>query len=74
MANTILFIVPGHWGVQEGMYVLVLKSMYFSGSAGLSLAIIRRIRRLFLIGLGLLLLHLEKEKPGNGPILTDAAD
>lgn len=74
VANTILFIVPGHWGVQEGMYVLVLKTMYFSGSAGLSLAIIRRIRRLFLLGLGLLLLHLEKEKPGNGLVLPEAAD
>ncbi len=74
VANTILFIVPGHWGVQEGMYVLVLKSMYFSGSAGLSLAIIRRIRRLFLMGFGLLLLHLEKEKPGNAEVLPEAAD
>lgn len=60
IANTILFIVPGHWGVQEGMYVLVLKTMYFSGSVGLSLAVIRRIRRIFLLGFGLLLLHLEK--------------
>ncbi len=60
VANTILFIVPGHWGVQEGMYVLVMKTMYFSGPVGLSLAIIRRIRRLFLLGFGLLLLHLEK--------------
>jgi len=60
VANTILFIVPGHWGVQEGMYVLVLKTMYLSGSVGLSLAIIRRIRRIFLLGFGLLLLHMEK--------------
>jgi hypothetical protein len=62
IANTILFIVPGHWGVQEGMYVLVLKTMYFSGSVGLSLAVIRRIRRIFLLAFGLLLLHLEKGK------------
>jgi uncharacterized membrane protein YbhN (UPF0104 family) len=60
IANTILFIVPGHWGVQEGMYVLVLKTMYFSGSVGLSLAVIRRIRRIFLLGFGLLLFHMEK--------------
>lgn len=63
IANTILFIVPGHWGVQEGMYVLVLKTMYFSGSMGLSLAVIRRIRRIFLLGVGLILLHLEKGAP-----------
>ncbi len=63
IANTILFVVPGHWGVQEGMYVLVLKTMYFSGSMGLSLAIIRRIRRIFLLGVGLILLHLEKGAP-----------
>ena len=34
IANTILFIVPGHWGVQEGMYVLVLKTMYFQRLGG----------------------------------------
>jgi hypothetical protein len=73
MANTILFVVPGHWGVQEGMYVLVLKTMYFSGTVGLSLAIIRRIRRLFLLGFGLLLLHLEKGAPGHDPVLPGAA-
>lgn len=38
-----------------------MKTMYFSGSVGLSLAVIRRIRRIFLLGFGLLLLHLEKE-------------
>ena len=62
IANTILFIVPGHWGVQEGMYALVFKTMYFSASVGLSLAIIRRIRRIFLLGLGLMLFNLKKEK------------
>ncbi len=73
-ANTILFIVPGHWGVQEGMYVLVLKTMYFSGSVGLSLAVIRRIRRIFLLGLGLLLLHLEKGAQEKGLIRQEATD
>jgi len=73
MANTVLFIVPGHWGVQEGMYVLVLKTMYFSGSAGLSLAVIRRIRRVFLLGFGLWLLHLEKGVPDHGPVAPGAA-
>jgi uncharacterized protein (TIRG00374 family) len=68
IANTILFIVPGHWGVQEGMYVLVLKTMYFSGPVGLSLAVIRRIRRFFLLGLGLILLYLEKGRREKGPI------
>lgn len=68
IANTILFIVPGHWGVQEGMYVLVLKTMYFSGSVGLSLAIIRRIRRIFLLGIGLLLFNLKKEKQEKSPV------
>ena len=63
VANTVLFIVPGHWGVQEGTSVLVMKAMSFSGSAGLSLAVIRRIRRLFLIGFGLLLLHLDEGIP-----------
>jgi len=64
IANTILFVVPGHWGVQEGMYVLVMKSMYFSGPVGLSLAVIRRIRRIFLLGFGLILLHFEKSLKG----------
>ena len=74
LANTILFIMPGHWGVQEGMYVLVLKTMYFSGPVGLSLAVIRRIRRIFLLGFGLLLFHLEKGTREKGPIPQDTTD
>ncbi|HLP47938.1 MAG TPA: lysylphosphatidylglycerol synthase domain-containing protein [Candidatus Kapabacteria bacterium] len=68
IGNTILFIVPGHWGVQEGMYVLVLKIMSFSPSVGLSLGIIRRIRRIFLLGLGLILFNLDKGTQRKGSI------
>lgn len=61
IANTIFFVIPGEWGVQEGMHVLALKSLHFSASVGLSLGIIRRVRRLLFLGIGLLLFNLEKQ-------------
>jgi uncharacterized membrane protein YbhN (UPF0104 family) len=65
IANTIFFVVPGEWGVQEGMHVLALKSLHFSASVGLSLGVIRRVRRLLFLGIGLVLYNLEKQiRPG----------
>ncbi len=61
VANTMFFVIPGHWGVQEGMSVLVLTTLGISGPVGLSLAIIRRIRRIVFLGFGLLVYHLEKD-------------
>jgi len=59
-ANTAFFLFPGQWGVQESVHVLVLQSMGFPAAVGLSLGLIRRIRKLMFVGLALVLLELKK--------------
>ncbi len=61
--NTAFFALPGQWGVSEGLSVVVLQSLGYPAAAGLSLAVIRRIRKLMTAGLGLLLFSAEKRKP-----------
>ncbi|MHB8834188.1 MAG: lysylphosphatidylglycerol synthase transmembrane domain-containing protein [Candidatus Methylomirabilia bacterium] len=59
-ANTVFFLFPGQWGVTESVHVLVLQSMGFPPPVGLSLGLIRRIRKLMFVGVGLVLLELKK--------------
>lgn len=59
--NTIFFIVPGHWGFSEGIHIIVLESLGFEGAVGLSLIIIKRIRKILFSGLGLILLLTTKD-------------
>lgn len=59
-ANTAFFLFPGQWGVTESVHVLVLQSMGFPPAVGLSLGLIRRIRKLMFVGVGLVLLELKK--------------
>jgi len=67
MINSAFFLVPGQWGVAEGAQALILKTLGYTAAAGLSLGIIRRIRRLFLTGAGLLIFALYK-KEKNEPL------
>ncbi len=68
ISNTIFFIVPGEWGVQEGVHVLALKILKEGASVGLSLGVIRRIRRLFFMSIGMFLFYLDKQsRPGRRP-------
>jgi 1L-myo-inositol 1-phosphate cytidylyltransferase len=60
--NTAFFFVPGHFGVMESGHVLILQSLGFSAALGLSLGVIRRIRKLTTAGIGLLLFALRKDK------------
>lgn len=62
VGNTVFFVLPGQWGVMEGVYIMVLRSMGFPAAIGLSLSIIRRIRTLIFAGLGLALFALEKRR------------
>ena len=62
VGNTVFFVLPGQWGVMEGVYIVVLRSMGFPAAIGLSLSIIRRIRTIFFAGIGLLLFALEKKR------------
>jgi uncharacterized membrane protein YbhN (UPF0104 family) len=67
VGNTVFFVLPGQWGVMEGVYIVVLRSMGFPAAIGLSLSIIRRIRTIFFAGLGLALFALEKKNSTSGP-------
>ena len=60
--NTAFFFVPGHFGVTESAHVLILQSLGFSAALGLSLGVIRRIRKLATIAVGLVLFALGREK------------
>lgn len=62
LIDTAFFFVPGHFGVMESAHVLILRSLGFSAALGLSLGLIRRIRRLATAGIGLLLFTLRKDK------------
>jgi len=53
--NTAFFVVPGQFGVMESAHVLVLQSLGFGAALGLSLGIIRRIRKLITTAVGLAL-------------------
>jgi len=55
LINTAFFIVPGQFGVMETAHVLVLRSLGFSAALGLSLGVIRRIRKMATAAVGLAL-------------------
>lgn len=62
VANSIFFILPGQWGVMESVHILVLQSLGYPAAIGLSLSVIRRIRSLLFVGLGLILFASGKQK------------
>lgn len=66
--NTAFFLVPGQFGVMESAHVLVLRSLGFSAALGLSLGIIRRVRKLITTAAGLALYagHRSSSRPGAG--------
>ncbi len=51
--NTAFFVVPGQFGVMESAHVLVLQSLGFPAALGLSLGVIRRIRKMATAAVGL---------------------
>jgi len=63
VGNTVFFLLPGQWGVMESVHILVVQSLGYPPAVGLSLSIIRRIRRLVLVGVALVLFALRRD-PG----------
>jgi hypothetical protein len=49
----VFFFVPGQLGAAEGVYVLLADALKFGSAAGLTLALIRRVRALLIATLGL---------------------
>lgn len=62
VGNSIFFILPGQWGVMESVHILVLQSLGYPAAIGLSLSVIRRIRSLLFVGVGLILFASGKRK------------
>jgi 1L-myo-inositol 1-phosphate cytidylyltransferase len=61
--NTAFFIVPGQFGVMETASILMLRSLGFAAAIGLSLGVIRRIRKLATSAIGLALYAGHKTPP-----------
>ncbi len=62
VVNGVFFIVPGQWGVAEGAQVMLVQLLGFPAAIGLSLGVIRRLRRLLFAGVGLMMYYFyEKE-------------
>jgi uncharacterized protein (TIRG00374 family) len=64
--NSAFFLVPGQWGVMEGVFMFVIQSLGYPAAVGLSLSVIKRIRKLLFTGLGLLLFASLKRKSVEG--------
>ncbi len=60
--NGAFAIIPGQWGVSEYAQVLTAQVLGYTTAIGLSMAVIRRIRRLFLTGVGLIIYLLFNEE------------
>lgn len=59
----VTFFIPASIGAQEGGIVLILAQFGFENSVGLTFALIRRIREIAWVGLGLLLWAFVQDKP-----------
>lgn len=61
IANTLFFILPGQWGITESASMLVLRSLGHPAAIGLSLSVIRRIRKLAFVCLALVFFMSDKK-------------
>lgn len=61
VVNGMFGFIPGQWGVSEEAQVLLVELLGFAKAIGLSLGIIRRIRRLFITAVGLLFFALMRD-------------
>jgi uncharacterized membrane protein YbhN (UPF0104 family) len=66
--NTVFFLMPGQWGVAEGSHLFILRCMGCPPLAGLSMGIIKRIRKLLFAAVGMLLYSWYRARKGNAPV------
>jgi len=62
--NTAFFILPGQWGVTESASMLLLQAMGRPAAIGLSLGVIRRIRKLVFVALAFGLYFVDNKGKG----------
>jgi uncharacterized membrane protein YbhN (UPF0104 family) len=60
--NTAFFVLPGQLGVMESAHMMILKTLGYPPEIGLSLSMIRRIRRLAFVGLAMILFFVKRRK------------
>jgi uncharacterized protein (TIRG00374 family) len=60
--NTAFFVLPGQLGVMESAHIMILKTFGYPPEIGLSLSMIRRIRRLAFVGLAMILFFVKQKK------------
>ena len=63
VGNTVFFLLPGQWGVAESVHVVVVQSLGYPPAIGLSLAVLRRLRRLLFVALALALYAASGRQP-----------
>jgi uncharacterized protein (TIRG00374 family) len=63
------FFIPGSLGTQEGGYLFLLMGYGYDEATGITFALIRRLREIFWIVIGLLILAMFKEK---APLLVSS--
>jgi hypothetical protein len=59
----VTFFIPSSIGAQEGGIVLIFQQFGFANPLSLTFAIIRRIREILWVGVGLLLWSLMEDRP-----------
>ncbi len=63
--NTVFFLMPGQWGVAEGSHLFILQCMGCPPLVGLSMGIIKRIRKLAFAAIGMLMYFWYRKKMGD---------
>lgn len=61
--SVVFFFVPGQVGAQEGVYALLARAIGETAAAGLTLALVRRIRALIVGGIGVAALATMRARP-----------
>jgi glycosyltransferase 2 family protein len=75
VVKAVAFFIPGSLGVQDGGNVLLLAVFGYPSSFGLTFSLVRRMRELLWISMGLLVLVRHygwRSRPGRGPGQSDA--
>lgn len=65
--NTVFFILPGQWGITESASTLLLQALGSPAAVGLSLGVIRRIRKLVFVALALGLYFVDNRRGARPP-------
>ena len=69
LVGLIFFYVPAELGAAEGAYVVLATALKFGAAAGLTIALVRRVRALIIGLVGLAVVTLSREAPVDAPLV-----